>query len=143
MAAADVPIEWTARRPRKRTFVIRLTTALSVACLYGLVWVSSGDPPIRGMVTGGLVLVLVLAVIESEYTYRATTTGLERRPIRWGPTKRTHFAWETSSGFSVTNDAIVLHRPFPQLDRRWSRADIIETEPAIVEALEEHLDRRA
>jgi len=95
------------------------------------------------MVTGGLILGLVLAVRDSQYTFRATTTGLERRPIRWGPTRRTHFAWKTITGFRVTNDAIVLHRPFPHPDVRWSQADIIEAEPAIVEALEAQLDRHA
>ena len=143
MVSADFPVEWTAGRPRKRTFVIRLTTALIVVCLYGLVWRSSGESPTFELVAGGLVLGLVLAVRDSQYTFRATTTGLERRPIRWGPTGRTHVAWETSTGFSVTNDAIVLHRPFPHPNVRWSRADIIKAEPTIVEALEAHLDRRA
>lgn len=50
--------------------------------------------------------------------------------------------WETVTGFIVSDDTIILHRPFPRPDVRWSRADIIETELEIIESLTDHLDRR-
>jgi hypothetical protein len=82
------------------------------------------------------------AHFEREYTYRATPNGIERTRNWWLYTTYERFSWEEFDGFSVTDDAIVLHRRLPRLDLRCSRRKIIDRETAIVTFLERHLDRQ-
>jgi hypothetical protein len=85
---------------------------------------------------------VVLTSILSERTYRATPAGVElRRGSRWF-VNRHLLPWSRFQGFSVTGDAIVLHRAAPHIDVRCCRDDIGTDEDAVIAALEIHLQGR-
>lgn len=138
----DVHVEWTAGPPKRRSFKIRIAAVMIVVALFGVSWFLQPVYLTFGAIYVGLLFVIGIGLLRVDHTYRVTAMGFVRTRNRWLHTTQRLFSWETFDGFSVTDDAIVLHRPLPYVDVRWSRADIVGKEPAIVEALEEHLDRR-
>lgn len=125
IAAVDedaINASWTAGFPRRLRLAIGLGSAgLSIA-IAAVGWLlSRGDTMILALVVGPFI---ALASIGAERTYRSTPDGLEvRRSV-----SRQFLPWTHFDGFSVTDDAVVLHRPFPYLALRCSRVDILNEE---------------
>lgn len=136
----EVTAEWTAGWPRRARLRL-MTGALAVAgLLAGLAIWQLGWWVAPTVFTSGMVLVIVLRSVVEERTYRATSPGLEQcRAGRWFSPRRL-VPWSRFDGFSVTDDAVVLHRDVPHVDVRCRR--YLVDDEAVVAALEAHLDRR-
>jgi hypothetical protein len=136
----DVAVEWTAGWPRRARLWFMAGTLAVIGLLAGLAFWRLGWRAVTTVLPFGTVLVIVLRSMFSERTYRATSVGLEqRREGRWFVSRRL-IPWSRFDGFSVIDDAIVLHRALPHIDVRCRRY-LIDDE-AVVAALEDHLDRR-
>ena len=136
----DVAVEWTAGWPRRARLWLMVGILTVIGLLVGLAFWRLGWRAVTTVLPLGTVLVVVLRSMVSERTYRATSVGLEqRREGRWFVSRRL-IPWSRFDGFSVTDDAIVLHRALPHTDVRC-RSYLIDDE-AVVAALEDHLDRR-
>lgn len=137
---ADIAVEWRAGWPNCARQKLMLVTLAVVGLLTGLgVW-QIGWRAMTFVLPGGLVPISMLRSMGTERTYRATAAGLEqRREERWVVSRRL-IPWSRFDGFSVTNDAVVLHRTAPSVDIRCRRY-LIDDE-AVVAALEAQLDRR-
>lgn len=138
---SDVELEWTAGWPRMRSFSVRIGALASVLAVAVATWIWHEEQVTSVVLLVGLPLVAALAYLDLDRMYRVTQNGLTfRRRLPGSPVRRV--PWEAFDGFSVTDDAVVLHRPFPHPDVRCARSDVIENEPAIVETLEAYLERR-
>lgn len=137
---ADIAVEWRAGWPQRARLKLMVGTLAVVGLLAGLAVWQLGWRAVTTVLPGGIVPVFMLRSMVTERTYRATSAGLEqRREGRWFVPRRL-IPWSRFDGFSVTNDAIVLHRALPYVDVRCRRY-LIDDE-AVVAALEDHLDRR-
>ncbi len=137
---ADSSVEWRAGWPQRARLKLMVATLAVIVPLGGLAVWQLGSRAMTTVLPGVIGLVFALRSIVTERTYRATSAGLEqRRDGRWFVTRRL-IPWSRFDGFSVTNDAIVLHRTVPYVDVRCRRY-LIDDE-AVVAALEDHLDRR-
>ena len=136
----DVAVEWTAGWPRRARLWFMIGTLVVIGLLAGVAFWRLGWRGVTTVLPFGPVLVIALRSVVSERTHRATSVGLERRRDgRWlGP--RRLIPWSRVDGFSVTDDAIILHRALPRVDIRCQR-NLIDDE-AVVAALNTHLDRR-
>jgi hypothetical protein len=115
-------------------------TLAVIGLLAGVAFWRLGWRGVTTVLPFGPVLVIALRSVVSERTHRATSVGLEqRRDGRW-PGPRRLIPWSRVDGFSVTDNAIVLHRALPHTDVRCRR-DLIDDE-AVVAALEDYLDCR-
>lgn len=140
----DVSVEWTASWPRRDR--IKLTVgAFAVLCplfalaLWRFQWLG-----VSALLPLGVVLAAGVSSLAAERTYRVTPAGLETRR---GPTRivsRRLVRWSQFDGFSVTEDAVVLHRPLLHTDVRCSRWDLslVADEEKVVAALAAHLPRQ-
>lgn len=137
----DVTIEWAAGWPRRLLYTVRLAAVCLFLALYGVVSVWSRNISPIEIIYAGIVSTLVLSSLGATHTYRVTPFGLEQRR-GWILRTRRQFSWESLDGFSVTGNAIVLHRQFPGIDIRCARSDIIMQELSIIEALEDRLERK-
>lgn len=138
----DVDVEWTAGWPRRARFKFAIGTLVVLGSLFGLAFQQLGWRATQTLFPGGIALALGINNLTSEHTYRVTPAGLEqRRGKRWFVSRQLT-PWSQFEGFSVTEDAITLHRPLPHVDVRCSRWDVTIAEEDVVAALEAHLDRR-
>ena len=136
----DVVVEWTAGWPRRARLWFMGGTLAVIGLLAGLAFWRLEWRAVTTVLPFGTVLMIVLSSMVSERTYRATSVGLEqRREGRWFVSRRL-IPWSRFDDFSVTDDAIVLHRALPHIDVRCRRY-LIDDE-AVVAALKDHLDRR-
>ena len=136
----DVAIEWTAGWPRRARLWFMIGTLAVIGLLAGVTFWRLGWRGVTTVLPFGSVLVIALRSVVSERTHRATSVGLEqRRDGRW-PGPRRLIPWSRVDGFSVTDDAIILHRALPHVDIRCQQ-NLIDGE-AVVAALNAHLDRR-
>jgi hypothetical protein len=137
---SDHDIEWTAGWPVRDRLGVVLGTLAIVAVVAGLsVW-QLGLPGLYSLSVGG-VLAQGISGLVSERTYRVTPAGLERRRENKLVVSRHLIQWKRLDGFSVTDDAIVLHRLL-RLDYRCARSAIHADDDEIIAALSQHLDRR-
>lgn len=134
-----IELEFEAAWPeRRRLWVMTVAVALLVASAVTLALRALGvihwDVNLIGFAPGIAGVALSLG---TERTYRVTPVGLERRM----PALRQFHAWDSFSGFSVTEDALVVHRRQSwRLDFRCARDDLADLD-AVVATLEQHLDR--
>ncbi|MEY7851247.1 hypothetical protein AB7C87_18845 [Natrarchaeobius sp. A-rgal3] len=137
---ADISVEWSTGWPQRARLKLVVGTLAVVCLLAGLAVWQIGWRAVTTVLPGVIVPVFVVRSMVTERTYRATSAGLEQhREGRWFAPRRL-IPWSRFDGFSVTNDAIVLHRALPFVDVRCRRY-LIDDE-AVVAALEDHLDRR-
>lgn len=137
---ADTAVEWTAGWPRRARLWFMAGTLAVIGLLAGLAFWRLEWRAVTTVLPFGTVLMIVLSSMVSERTYRVTSVGLEqRREGRWFVSRRL-IPWSRFDDFSVTDDAIVLHRALPHIDVRCRRY-LIDDE-AVVAALEDHFDRR-
>lgn len=138
----DVRVEWTAGWPRRDGAKFAIGTLGVVGLLYGLTLWQLGWWGAQVFFPLSMILVFGIASLVSERTYRVSPAGLEqRRGTRWFVSPQL-VPWSQLEGFSVTDDAIVLHRRLPHVDVRCSRRDLLTDEADVIAALEAHLDRR-
>jgi len=136
----DVAVEWTAGWPRRARLWFMIGTLAVIGLLAGVAFWRLGWRGVTTVIPFGPVLVIALRSVVSQRTYRATPVGVEqRRDGRW-PGPRRLIPWSKVDGFSVTDDAIILHRALPHVDIRCQR-NLIDDE-AVVAALNTHLDRQ-
>lgn len=139
---SDVDIEWTTSWPRRDRFKCMIGTLFLFAPLVGLFLWQTNWWAIYIVSTLGLLLILSLQSVMSERTYRVSPVGLERRREgRWAVSRQLT-PWSQFAGFSVTDDALILHRQLPHLDIRCSLRDSITDEADVVAVLETYLSRR-
>lgn len=137
---SDHDIEWTAGWPlRDRLGVVLGSLAIVAVVAAPAVW-QLGLPGLYSLTVSGVLAQGIYGLV-SERTYRVTPAGLERRRENKLVVSRHLIQWKRLDGFSVTDDAIVLHRLL-RLDYRCARSAIYADEDEIVEALEQHIDRR-
>ena len=140
---ADVAVEWTSRWPHRARLRFMAGALAVVGLLAGLAFWQLGWRAVTTVPPFGVVLVIGLRSLVSERTYRATSAGLEQRKEgRWFVPRRL-IPWSRFDGFSVTDDAIVLHRAFPHVDVRCRRYDLFNDDEAVVTVLEDYLNRRS
>lgn len=143
VAESDVAVEWTAGYPVRARLRFLAGTLAVVGLVAGVPVCHLGWSAATAFPPSLLPPVVVATSLFSERTYRATPAGLElRRGTRWYATRHL-LPWSRFDGFSVTGDAIVLHRALPRIDDRCRREDLGTDEDAVVAALEAHLDRRS
>ncbi len=136
---ATITVEWRAGWPHRARLTLMAGALAVIGLPAGLVAWQIGLMAGITTLQGGLIFMFVLRSMTTERTYRATSAGLEqRREGRWFVPRRL-IPWSRFDGFSVTTDALVLHRAFPSVTVRCRRY-LIDDE--VVTALEEHLDRR-
>jgi len=72
-------------------------------------------------VAGQILFPAVIGTVSwsEERTYTVSTAGLEQR----NPVARRLFRWDTFEGYTRTDDALVLHRPW-RVDTRFALADL-------------------
>ncbi|KAB1190411.1 hypothetical protein GJR96_15650 [Haloferax sp. MBLA0076] len=139
---AHVAIEWSAAWPHRTRIKLMAGVLAVVGLLAGLAFWQLGWRAVTPVLPFGMVLVIGLRSLASKRTYRATSAGLEqRRESRWFVQRRL-IPWSRFDGFSVTDNAIVLHRALPYVDVRCRRYDLFNDDEAVVAALEDNLDRR-
>lgn len=141
---SDVEVEWTAGWPNRARLKLLIPTLLTVVPLYGLAyWYRVWPIPVALAVS--VLLGIGTGSVVSKRTYRVTSSGLEwhREWWQWVVSRRL-IPWSQFDAFSVTDDAIILHRPFPALDIRCKRWDLnLNTDEAdVITALQSYLDRR-
>ncbi|WP_018257488.1 hypothetical protein [Halomicrobium katesii] len=137
---ADVDVEWTAGWPLRDQMkclvgVIFLTIPFFVMSFWLLRW--------WGVSAVGFLLALLLVGLVglvSESTYRVTPIGLEQHRHRGGVTAGKIIPWTGFHNLTVTDDAIVLHRPAPHFDILASRRDLAVDEADVIEVLRERID---
>lgn len=135
-----IDAEWTAGWPRQRLLKFRVGLVLLIVTVVGVGWWWRASPPLALLYLSALSLV-VLAYLEREETYRASSIGLEQSQSQWVYETSEVIPWNEFTGFTVTDTAIVLHRRFPAMDVHLSRRQLIEDEAEILETLEAYLDR--
>lgn len=136
---SDITIEWTAGWPLRDKAAVIMGLLIVFGVLAGVVL---RQPDLETSTVWSLASILIAcySVWLSERTYRVTPVGLEHRRDS-GVTTRGLKRWKRFTGFSVTEDAIVLHRR-NRIDYRCARSDIDTDEKRIIAALEQHLDRQ-
>lgn len=139
---SDVDVEWTASWPRRDRFRYMVGTLVAVAAMLApAVW-GLGWQGVSLFTPFGLVLVFGVQSLVADRTCRATPTGLVQHRGRGPFRSRQLLPWSAFEGLSVTDDAIVLHRPLPHVDVRCSRRRLLADEDRLVATLDDHLDRR-
>lgn len=138
----DVDIEWTSSWPRRDRFKCMMGTLFLFVPLVGLFLWQMKLWAIYIVSTLGLLLILLLQGVMAERTYRISSVGLERRREGRWVVSRQLTPWSQFAGFSVTDDALILHRQLPHLDIRCSLRDPLTDEADIVTVLETYLSRR-
>ncbi|EMA26306.1 hypothetical protein [Haloarcula argentinensis] len=137
---ADIAVEWRAGWPQRARLKLMVGTLAVVGLLAGLAVWQLGWRAATTVLPGGIVPVFMLSSMVTERTYRATSAGLEqRREGQWFASRRL-IPWSRFESFSVTNNAIVLHRTVPYIDIRCRRY-LIDDE-AVIAALEDYLERQ-
>lgn len=138
-SAVEWQTDWNSRRRVWYAVGVIVPAYVGIVGTLWLWYPSEGGSPsaILLAIQLGLAVTFVLAAPTKEHTYRVTPVGIERR----GPLPPRLYRWDQFEGFSVTDVAIVLHRPPRRLDLRCSRREVLESEEEIVAALEQHLER--
>lgn len=136
--AGDASATWSAPWPRRYRVAFRWGLPAVVVVVLGLGSIQFAVISTFEVLVFGALLVVVLDDLDVTHQYRATPSGLERRlgGSRW------LVPWDRFEGFSVTDDALVLHRAFPNADVRCARLAVVEAEDPVIDALAEHLERR-
>lgn len=132
----EVGAEWTAGWPLRHrlwTLFSGLTVIGGILVL-GSIW--TRDAPAIAFILV-IPFMALFGGLAAKRTYRVTPYGLEQRL----PASRRLFRWTQFDGFSVTENALILHRQRPYPNIICSRKHIIKDESAIVAALEDRLDR--
>lgn len=139
----DVDIEWSAGWPRQQRLVLGFATVLVCVAVAGLVFWYVPQATFVVLSTFAVLAITVRSVTVT-WSYRVTPAGIERRRVTPVTTVRHLVPWTRFDGFSVTDSALVLHRPRPHLDVRCARWDIeLDTDESdVFAALGEYLDRQ-
>jgi len=133
---AERSLTWTAGWPldrRLRALAVGTTAIVAVLAPAVVIWHVS---PAWPLVILALSLLAVLVALGSETEYCGTSAGLV---VRSSVSARL-FDWDQFDSFSVTDDAIVLHRSVPYPDILFERAGL-DGEPDVIALLEAQLDR--
>jgi len=113
--------EFSAGWPRRaRSRARRLTVAAAVVT--GVAFVAGLLADVDWLrVAGQILFPAVIGTVSwsEERTYTVSTAGLEQR----NPVARRLFRWDTFEGYTRTDDALVLHRPW-RVDTRFALADL-------------------
>lgn len=142
LQGGDVSVEWTAGWPTRARVAFGLgMIGASIPLLGSLYW-ALGIWATNAVLALGMLLVIGLYSVVAARTYRVTSAGLEQQWDGSPLDARRLTSWSQFEGFSLTDDAIVLHRPVPYVDVRCSRRDLVTDEAVVVAALDAHLDRR-
>lgn len=140
---ADVEVEWTAGWPLKDRMKYAVGVILFAMPFFGMSYWLLGWWGLS--VVGFLLALLVVGLVGlvSESTYRVTPAGLEQRRRRGWVTASKIFPWAVFEDMTVTDDAIVLHRPTPHFDVLMARRDMALDEAEVLEALGSRLEATA
>jgi len=127
--------EFSAGWPRRaRSRARRLTVAAAVVT--GVAFVAGLLADVGWLrIAGQILFPAVIGTVSwsEERTYTVSSAGLEQR----NPVARRLFRWEAFDGYSRTDDALVLHRPW-RVDTRFALADL-EDADAVEAAVAGHL----
>ncbi|WP_135303831.1 hypothetical protein [Haloarcula amylovorans] len=138
----DVDTEWTAGWPPRDRLKLAAATLAVVVPLFGLAVWQLGGVGVMAFSSLCIVSIVALSSLAAKRTYRATPAGLEQRRAGRLFVSRHLVSWSQFEGFTVTDDAVVLHRPLPHFDVRCKRWDLMTNDEAVIAALAAHLDRR-
>lgn len=140
---SDIEIEWTAGwPPRARLLLLFATLAIYVPLCGLALWHS--EVSIKVVILAGPLVTIATRSVVSKRTYRVSPTGLAWYRNWWLFESRRLIPWSQFDGFSVTDDAIVLHRLGPHLDIRCRRWDVSlgADEEDVIAAVRSYVDRR-
>lgn len=138
----DVAIEWTAAWPRPHKIKAQIGVVLPCLAVAGLVAIWYSMQTIVYTLPAVVTFVLVTKSAFADRVYRVTPSGLEH--LRKGRMfdSRQFIPWSQIDGFTVTDRSIILYRPSLHPSIRFSRRDFRLNEEEVIDALEEHLNRR-
>lgn len=141
--AEDLTITWSAKWPRSHKLNILAIVVLAGIGLLAVLAVTVA--PVSVVFTGPFVLVLVLVtrMFLSEREFELTPAGLSHARRGTLSTHRQFLPWSEIESFTLSDDAVVLHREGLLPSIRFSRSDIRPDEEEILAALEEHVSRRS
>lgn len=142
VADGDVAVEWTAAWPRVHKIKVQLGVVLPCLAVASLVAVRYSLQTIVYTLPAVVTIVLVTKSALADRDYRVTPSGLEHRREGQIVDYRQYVPWSQVRGFTVTDSAVILHRPWLRPSIRFSRRDIDLVEDDVIAALDEHLDRR-
>lgn len=137
---ADVDIEWAAGWPLKARVKYAMGVIILAMPFFGISFWQLGWWGVN--IVGFLLALLIVGLVGlvSERGYRVTPAGLEQRWQQGGVTASKIIPWAGFNGLTVTDDAIVLHRPTPHFDVRVARYDLAVDEAKVLEALQNRLE---
>ncbi|MFC6765667.1 hypothetical protein ACFQE6_11910 [Natrinema soli] len=140
--AEDLTIKWSAKWPRSHKLNILVIVVLAGISLLAVLAVTVA--PVSVVFTGPFVLILVLVtrMFLSEREFELTPTGLSHARSGTLYTHRQFLPWSEIESFTLSDDAVVLHREGLLPSIRFSRSDIRPDEEEILAALEEHVSRQ-
>lgn len=121
------------RRPMQLLGVLGVVTGI-VAFTVQVVW---HHPLLQLLANVLLPIGLAVFTFGRARTYHATSAGLEQQT----PVARALSEWDQFEGYTVAEDAIVLHRRAPWRFPLICDRDAIDDEQAVVAALDRHLPR--
>lgn len=126
---------WSKRRRRPVQLLGLLTVVGGIGAFVAqVVW---NHPLLQPLANVLLPIGLALFTFGQPRTYHATSAGLEKEM----PAARTLSEWDHFEGYTVAEDAIVLHRRAPWRFPLICDRDDIDDEQAVVAALDRHLPR--
>ncbi|QCS44795.1 hypothetical protein [Natrinema versiforme] len=137
--AEDLTIKWSAKWPRSHKLNILVIVVLAGIGLLAVLAVTVA--PVSVVFTGPFVLVLVLVtrMFLSEREFELTLAGLSYARSGTLYTHRQFLPWSEIESFTLSDDAVILHREGLLPSIRFSRSDIRPDEEEILAALEEHV----
>jgi len=138
----DVAAEWTAAWPRDHKIKAQIVVILPCLAVAGLIAVRYSFQTVAYTLPAVFVFSLATKSVFADRVYRVTPLGLEH--LRRGKIDeyRQFLPWSQIDGFTVTDSAIVLHRPSLRPNIRISRRDLRLNDEEVINALKEHLDQR-
>lgn len=143
VANEDIAVEWTAPWPLAHKIKAQIGVGLTCLAVVGLVAITYSLQSLPYTLPAVVVFILVTKSALADRVYRLTPSGLEHRRESSIVDSRQFIPWSRIDGFTVTDSAIILHRPWLRPSIRFSLRDIQFTEEDVVAALDEHLDRRS
>lgn len=141
----DVTIRWSAKWPRaQRLSILAIVGLAGIGLLLATALRVIPLPiAVSGFGPGVVALVVLARELFSEREFELTPAGLLHARSGTRYTTRQFLPWSGIESFTLTDDAVVLHRAGLLPSIRFSRSDIRPDEAEILVALEEHVRRHS